>query len=73
MTLSAIENLADVSDFLNRLDEIEDRLDNLTAADINQVGVEVPAGFEIPDGVKAGSQQETNYYLLDLIGQVSSC
>ena len=37
--LSAIENLADVTDFLNRLDEIEDRLDNLTAADINQVGI----------------------------------
>ena len=67
--LSAIENLADVSDFLNRLDEIEERIDNLTAADINQVGIEPPAGFEIPDGVRVGSQQETNYYLLDLIGQ----
>ena len=33
---SAIENLADVSDFLNRLDEIEDRLNNLTAADIRK-------------------------------------
>ena len=55
--------------FLNRLDEIEDRLDNLTAADINQVGITPPGGFEIPDGVRVGSQQETNYYLLDLIGQ----
>ena len=62
-TLSAIENLADVSEFLNRLDEIEDRLDNLTAADINQVGITPPAGFAIPDGVRVGSQQETNYYL----------
>ena len=68
--LSAIENLADVSDFLNRLDEIEEKIDNLTAADITQVGIEVPAGFEIPDSVKQGSQQETNYYLADLIAEL---
>ena len=37
--LSSIENLADVTDFLNRLDELEQKIDNLTAADINQVGV----------------------------------
>ena len=31
-TLSAIENLADVAELLNRLDEIEERLDNLDAS-----------------------------------------
>ena len=40
-----------------------------TAADVKQAELPGQAGFEIPDGVRVGSQQETNYYLLDLIGQ----
>ena len=68
-TLSAIDNLADVSELLEKLEELDTKLDNLNAADINQ-GTLDSGKFSmksLPDGVAQGTQQETNYFLADLI------
>ena len=63
----AIEGIGDFSKLLERLDAIEDKVNNLKATDIQQDPLPGQGGFEIPDGVKRGTQQETNYFLADLI------
>ena len=71
-TLSAIDNLNDVTELLEKLEEVLGRLDNINAGDVKQ-GPNDAGRFSNPQTkinfpfIVAGSQQETNYTLLDLI------
>ena len=53
----AIEGIGDFSKLLERLDAIEDKVNNLKATDIQQDPLPGQGGFQIPDGVKRGTQQ----------------
>ena len=74
-TLSAIDDLSNVIEIIEKLEEVLQRLDNINAGDVKQgpsadddgffkITPEFRSRFPL---IVAGSQQETNYYLKDLI------
>ena len=70
--IQEIEGLDDFSEFLELIQDIQERLNNLNVTDIKQSPLPGQGGFSIPEGVAPGTQQETNYYLADLIATTSA-